>query len=449
MITLINSKRTPPPPRRGTFNHRLKQFGPPCAAFLFALLLAACPNPGDTTTGGGTSTGGTDDDGTPGGGGTGPAAYTTTVTGTIQDASRPGVGLPGAKVTASTAPDAPVETRSDGSFSIEVKNHPGQFTLTVEKACYETPAPKSITVRDNTPYDAKTTALTPGPEPEGNDRFTLTPPGGPTYTLTIADCVRTIAAGEFTPVPVKVTDPNDPAAEIDAVTRLDGLLGSSGQRNKVRAIILPESLVSIGEKAFHNHYEVNGELNIPASVDSIEKHAFSYLGSGAVGRGGSVKFAPNSKLRKIGESAFNSSIIDTVSPLPSTLETIGIRAFFSANFGIRSSDFIIPENVESVGFGAFAVGAGGDTPRVSGKLTVKSSKLTRTPDDTTQTKKGTLGNSLFKTVLVGTKPVNPFTTIALHEAVFNSYTKDDLEFIFGTGGRYVDIQDESRELTKP
>ena len=43
----------------------------PCAAFLFALLLAACPNPGDTTPGGGTSTGGSGT--TPGGGGgTGP-----------------------------------------------------------------------------------------------------------------------------------------------------------------------------------------------------------------------------------------------------------------------------------------------------------------------------------------------------------------------------------------
>ena len=51
-------------------------------------------------------------------------------------------------------------------------------------------------------------------------------------------------------------------------------------------------------------------------------------------------------------------------------------------------------------------------------------------------------------VTTGTKPANPFTTIALHEAVFDSYTKDEMEFIFGTGGRYVDILNESRVLTK-
>ena len=51
-------------------------------------------------------------------------------------------------------------------------------------------------------------------------------------------------------------------------------------------------------------------------------------------------------------------------------------------------------------------------------------------------------------MIAGTKPANPFTTIALHEAVFNSCTTDDLEFIFGTGGQYVDIQDETRVLTK-
>ena len=324
------------------------------------------------------------------------------------------------------------------------------LTLTAEKACYETASPPTITITNDTPYNAKAIELTPVPEPQGSERFSLTPPGGPPYTLTIEDCVRTIAAGEFTPTPARVTDPSDSTRTITAATRLATLLGSSGQGEKVTAIILPESLISIGERAFSSHIRVNGELIIPASVERIGKRSFSFLGgfyTRATSRKGSVKFAPNSKLREIGDYAFEDSIIDTVSELPATLETIGEGAFLSRNLGIQSTNFIIPENVESIGDGAFAV-TGTIPPRVSGKLTIASPKLTRTPGDTTQTRTGKLGSRLFRVPLAGTTFVNPFTTIALHEAVFNSYTQADLETIFGTGGQYVDIRDETRVLTK-
>ena len=60
MMISINSKRTPPPPRQGTFNHRLIQGGLSLAVFAISLMLAACPSPGGggTTTpnGGGTTT---------------------------------------------------------------------------------------------------------------------------------------------------------------------------------------------------------------------------------------------------------------------------------------------------------------------------------------------------------------------------------------------------------
>ena len=435
----VNSKRPPPPPHRGTLNLRFKIIGLLFAAFASALLLTACPSPGGTSTG---DTGGTTPTKT---------TYTATITGTVQDASRPGVGLPRATVSASTTPAATTTTDTNGAFRLQV-THSGSLslTLTAEKACYETASPKSITIANNTPHNAEAIELTPVPEPQGRERFSLTPPGGPAYTLTIEDCVRTIAAGEFTPTPVKVTDPNDPAAEIDASTRLAGRLGSSGQYEKVTAIILPESLISIGERAFSSHLKVNGELIIPASVDRIGKRSFAFLGgfyTGAASRNGSVKFAPNSKLREIGDYAFQNSIIDTVSELPATLETIGKGAFLSSNFGIRSTNFIIPENVESIGDGAFAV-TGTSAPRVSGKLTIASPKLTRIPGDTTQARTGRLGSRLFRVRPAGTTLVNSFTTIALHEAVFNSYTQADLEAIFGTDGQYVDIRDETRVLTK-
>ena len=324
------------------------------------------------------------------------------------------------------------------------------LTLTAEKACYETASPPAITIANNTPYNAKAIELTPVPEPQGRERFSLTPPGGPAYTLTIKDCVRTIAAGEFTPTPARVTDPSDATRTITGVTKLAGLLGSSGQNEKVTAIILPESLISIGDIAFYGHRRVNGELIIPASVERIGKAAFTELGAfyiaTASGSGGvKVTFAPNSKLREIKVDAFRNSIIDAVSELPATLETIGRSAFYSGSLGIQSTNFIIPANIKSIGFAAF----GNQNPRVSGKLTIKSPKLTRTPGDTTQTKTGRLQNKLFRfTPGVAGTEANPFTTIALHEAVFNSYTQPDLEAIFDTGGQYVDIQDETRVLTK-
>ena len=59
MIISINSKRTPPPPHRGTFNHRLRHTGALLAVFAVSLLLISCPSPGGgdgTTTSGGVGT---------------------------------------------------------------------------------------------------------------------------------------------------------------------------------------------------------------------------------------------------------------------------------------------------------------------------------------------------------------------------------------------------------
>ena len=44
--------------------------------------------------------------------------------------------MPGAEVSASTAPEKVQKTRSDGSFTLQVKEHTGTFTLTVKKAGY-------------------------------------------------------------------------------------------------------------------------------------------------------------------------------------------------------------------------------------------------------------------------------------------------------------------------
>ena len=53
MMISINRKRTPPPPRQGTFNRQLRPAGALLAVFAASLLLTACPSPGG---GGGTTT---------------------------------------------------------------------------------------------------------------------------------------------------------------------------------------------------------------------------------------------------------------------------------------------------------------------------------------------------------------------------------------------------------
>ena len=51
--------------------------------------------------------------------------------------------MPDAEVSASTAPEKVVKTRSDGSFTLQVKEHTGTFTLTVKKTGY---APVTISI---------------------------------------------------------------------------------------------------------------------------------------------------------------------------------------------------------------------------------------------------------------------------------------------------------------
>ena len=120
MKMFIISKRTPPPPHRGTFDRRLTILALLFAAVSGALLLTACDSPTgeNTNTNGGKVT---------------PTTYT--LTGRVTDRST-GSGVPDAEISASTAPGNVVKTRSDGSFTLQVKEHTRTFTLTVKKAGY-------------------------------------------------------------------------------------------------------------------------------------------------------------------------------------------------------------------------------------------------------------------------------------------------------------------------
>ena len=102
-----------------------------------AALLAACPSPG-------------------GGGGTPPAAtYTTTVKGTVVTPARAADPTKGAVITtaqvwASTDPTKKVSVdTTDGSYTLQVTDHPGTFTLTADYTAtdgnYKAGAPQGVT----------------------------------------------------------------------------------------------------------------------------------------------------------------------------------------------------------------------------------------------------------------------------------------------------------------
>ena len=291
-------------------------------------------------------------------------------------------------------------------------------------------------------------ALTPD-EPTGNKRFDLTPNAdGSTYTLTVADCVRTITPGEF------ASNHSSASTSVSANTRLAGRLGATNQHQKVTVIELPESLIRIEQEAFSAHHKVGGELTIPPTVEYIGDNAFYYLGFTSSSSPLLLRPAelvrlnvpPNSKLKFIGNQAFFTARIRAFPRLPQSLETVEENAFRAVGIPGQVSDFVIPENVKKLGDRALELSV-----EFQGTLTIESPHLVRTPADTAAAKTGSLGDAIFPLITAtgtSTPTSTPFTQIILHKTVFDSYTQADLDVIFGTGGSYVDIADRTTPLTK-
>ena len=158
MKPFIISKRTPPPPHRGTFDRQLTILALLFAAAAGALLLTACDSPtGDNTN-------------TNGGKVTPPKVippkvappivqptktYTTTVKGKVITPARaadPAKGsvITTARVWSSVDPAKRVAVSTDGSYTLPVAGHTGSFTITAEYTAtgnrnYKTSDPKAVT----------------------------------------------------------------------------------------------------------------------------------------------------------------------------------------------------------------------------------------------------------------------------------------------------------------
>ena len=339
--------------------------------------------------------------------------------GTVRDSS--GAPLPGATVSASTTPPVTTKTGSDGTFSLQV-THAGSsaFTLTLEKGCYA--AVKSITFTSNSPYDTGVTTLTLKPEPtRERDRYTLTQKADGSYKLTVKECVTAIPANEFS------------ASTISTSPILQTLAASSGKAvsEVLTEIELPPTLKTIGNRAFINNKDVTGTLTIPRNVETIGLRAFQTVGFNDVSSSSviassqapAIAFESGSKLRTIGESAFEYSGSKVpLLTLPDGLETIGANAF--RYFVVQPSPLVIPGSVRKIGNGAFRSASG------INDVTIRSTNLTK---DAAAPRLGTnlFGESAPGGTGAGTR-LSTITTIKLPFEVYNSYLRSDLDAIFGS-----------------
>lgn len=114
---------------------------------------------------------------------------------------------------------------------------------------------------------------------------------------------------------------------------------------KLKNVVLPASLVSLGDYAFYVCDNLP-EITIPAKVVSIGSHAF-YNCKALV----SITFAASSKLEKIGASAFGYTPISSIA-LPKSLQSLGESAFFSCE-NLKKVTFESGSNLATIGDNAF------------------------------------------------------------------------------------------------
>ena len=414
MIISAKSKRIPAK-KQAAFSRRLAPALLSLAVFAASLLLIACPSPG----GGAAAPSEAE---ASAGGGAGPSprdgaaaalpTYTATVTGTVTTLP-PGesssINLPGAKVsTLTTLPNSvnqPVTSRSDGRFTLQVK-HSGTFGLKVEHTCYD-----SVTVSADGSHDAGAISLTPVPEPTGTDRYSITPQssGYPDYKLTV-NCVRAIRDNEFD-------------AE-GRIIKTANVWNGIPVLTTITEIALPPTLKSIGDRGLRGHSRMSKTLTIPRSVETLGEEAFQGIRRYNAD-GPTVVFETESRLKTIGVRAFaESTLIDLT--LPENLETIENQAFFNVQFFLNTTEFpsgalIIPAKVSKIGTEAFARARIGIRA-----LDIRSELLAKPP--------GAVSNFPLRNDLLGSGSLRSpaITSITLPPKVYNSYTRAELQDIFGS-----------------
>ena len=276
----------------------------------------------------------------------------------------------------------------------------------MENTCYEPFTSAAITASTDGSRNAGAISLTLKPEPAGADRYSITRKAPGSYKLTVKECVREIGNNEFDSIGTIIT----------AAAAAEGVANST---KMITEIALPSTLRRIGERGVRYHGLISGTLTIPRNVETLALSAFDSLGSSSTSPP-TVIFETGSKLTSIGSNGFSGSRLKDFT-FPANLETIGSSAFSAAVFSF-SADFspsgtlIIPSKVSRIGNQAFSQSSGITA------VDIRSDRL-RKPDGATAN--FPLGNSLFQ-------GVSGITEIKLPQTVYDSYTKAQLQAIFGS-----------------
>ena len=274
--------------------------------------------------------------------------------------------------------------------------------------CSEPFTSAAVTASADGSHNAGALQLTLKTEPVGTARYSITPRAAGGFKLTVNNCVREIVHREFTSNGTIITA----KATAEGVNRF----------NLFTEIELPPTLRQIGQNSLSLHGSMSETLNIPRNVETIGIEAFNSNGGTS---GYTVSFETGSKLTSIGENGFRLNYLKDFR-LPEHLETIGASAFFTADF-LFSTGFspagtlIIPAKVSKIGERAFAR----DTSGVSGITTVdiRSKQLAKPAGAVAAD--FPLQPNLFQNV-------TGITEIKLPAEVYDSYTKAQLQAIFGS-----------------
>ena len=293
--------------------------------------------------------------------------------------------------------------------------HAGSFRIKVDNTCSEPFTTDAVTASADGTHNAGALQLTLKSEPTGTARYSFTEKSAGKFKLTVNNCVREIRNSEFdangTIITAKAREISATLNPLTIITEID----------------LPPTLTKIGEDAFNLHLLVMGTLVIPRNVETIMTRALGAVGGNTTANpdGYTLSFEAGSKLKSIGPSAFRRNRLKDFR-LPENLVTIDSRAFSNAQFFFSpgfspAGTLIIPAKVSKIGERAFARGTGGGSGITAVDI---RSKLLAKPDGAVAAD-FPLQPNLFENV-------TGITSITLPAEVYDSYTKAQLQDIFGS-----------------
>ena len=287
--------------------------------------------------------------------------------------------------------------------------HSGSFRIKVDNTCSEPFTTDAVTASADGTHNAGALQLTLKSEPAGTARYSFTEKSAGKFKLTVNNCVREIGNEEFSA--------NGTIIQTKATT--EGVT-FAGAFTFITEIDLPPTLRKIGGQGLFGHSGISGRLRIPRNVEIILERGLISAGS-SQSDGYTLSFEAGSKLKFIGDGVFQTNHLKDFR-LPENLETIDSRAFRNARFffsaGFSSAGtLIIPAKVSKIGERAFARSSGITTVNIRSKRLAKPAGAAAADFP--------LQPNLFQNVI-------GITEITLPAEVYDSYTKAQLQDIFGS-----------------